>query len=182
METTQQNLAGLEIGTWIDVDPLHCHKRRPENTLVSKLRVTSEDRVHAELRLKFDYSKLPFFFDHEIDHIPGMLGACGLRQCALALAHLVYGVPLDFVMVISWLKLDMYNFGELDIDTIVESTLLDMTRSATKISIGLRGVIMQEKCPIMQMSGMVHALHPRLAKRMRHRKTQPASLVHSVSF
>ena len=110
-------LPPLKVGEWLPVEPIHCHQRFPENALISHVRILSEDRIFTELRCKFEREKLTFFYDHEIDHLPGMLEACTLRQTSLVVAHLIYGIPMNFVALLEWMRLKLYNYGEIDTPT-----------------------------------------------------------------
>ena len=94
---------------WIQVEPIHCHKCMPENTLVEKVRIASDDNKKCEAIMKFNPDELKFFYDHEIDHLPGMLEICAIRQCALAVGHLIYGIPLNYEAVLGWLNIEFDN-------------------------------------------------------------------------
>jgi len=170
MDTVLNNIKEKKIMEWIDVQPFHCHKRLDENTLVTKLRVLSDDKIHSELLMKFNHEELKFFFDHPIDHLPGMLEACGLRQCALALAHLVYDVPMDYMMVLDWIHIKLYNFGELNTRTIVKSKLIDIKHEKNRFSIILEGLMVQNDYPVMRMRGTLFAFSPNFGNRIRNKK------------
>lgn len=170
MNTTLEIANEVKLGEWIAVKPIHCHQRLPENTLISKLRVLSKNKVHAELLMKFKPEELTFFFDHVIDHLPGMLEACGLRQCALALAHLVYDVPMDYIALLDWINIRLYNYGELNTETIVKSKLFDIKRDKNKITLVLEGLMVQNGYPLMRMRGEFFAFNPRFAEKVRHKK------------
>ena len=161
----------IDINKWIDVKPVHCHKRLAKNTLISKLRIISKDLRRCEILLKFDPADLGFFYDHEIDHLPGMLEVCALRQCSLALAHIVYGIPSDYVTVLDWFTIKLHNYGELEPATRVESTLLEWREGKNKTELLLEGLMMQEDYPVSKMEGKLVAMAPRLAAKIRHRKT-----------
>jgi hypothetical protein len=160
----------LHANTWIEVKPVHCHKRLEENTLVQKLRPISKDKKQCELLLKFNPTELGFFFDHEIDHLPGLLQICALRQCSLALAHLVYDVPQDYVTILDWIKVKLYNYGELDKESVVKSSLLEDEREKNRIILVLEGLLVQEDYPVIRMRGKLVALSPLLAGKIRRRK------------
>ncbi len=160
----------MKSGEWISVKPVHCHQRLPENTLVDKLRYISEDKVSAETVFKFIPQELPFFFDHEIDHLPGMLEVNAMRQGTLALAHLVYGVPMDFVALLDWMNIKLFNYGELATPTMATSKLLESSISKNKITLTLDGLMLQGDFPIMRAVGKLVMLSPALAEKIRHKK------------
>jgi len=101
-----------------------------------------------------------------------MLMICGMRQSALALAHLIYGVPQEFVAMIKWLEIRFINYAELDTETRVLSRLIDISEVNGRFELVLDGVMMQGDIPVLQMKGSLLALRPDLAKKIRQRKTE----------
>lgn len=157
-------------GIWIEVEPSHCHKKLDQNTLVSGIRIVSEDETVCEVLMNFNHRELGFFFDHEIDHLPGMLEICGFRQGALALAHIVYGVPREFVTSMGWLEINFINYAELDTLTSIQSKLLSVSRSESRIELQLEGLMLQDDVPVLKMKGNLIGLSPGKAAKFRHRK------------
>jgi len=160
----------MKNNDWIKVEPLHCHQRLAKNTLVEKLRVASQDKRECEILLKINPAELEFFFDHAIDHIPGMVCVNALRQAALALSHLIYGVPQDYTLAINWLDAKFYSFGELGVETIVRIYLIAKKEAAGRIELSLNGVMTQADRLVMTMEGKMLALAPRLAKLIKRAK------------
>jgi DNA-binding Lrp family transcriptional regulator len=163
-------------GEWIEVEPVHCHKRLPGNTLVERLRVVSEDKSRCELLMKFDPDELRFFFDHEIDHLPGMLQVCSLRQAVLALAHLVYDLPMDYMTVMDWTENRCLNFAELGVETRTLSTLCNLDRSRGRMELVLEFTMLQGELPTMRARGKMTAFAPRLAAKVRATKREAGAL------
>lgn len=158
-----------KAGRWITVKPIHCHQRLLRNTLITKLRCISLDKTKAEVIFKFIPKELPFFFDHDIDHLPGMLEANAMRQSTLAMAHLLYGVPVGFIALMDWLNVRMINYGELNTPTILKSRLLESYRSNHKITLTFEGLMIQKNIPIMLASGKLIMLSPALGAKTRHK-------------
>lgn len=170
MEVLVNSDSEIGEGGWLDVLPIHCHKRLPKNTLVSKLRAVSEDKTRAEVLMKFEKEKLEFFFDHEIDHLPGMLEVCGLRQCALSLGHLLYDVPMGHAVILDWINIKLHNYGELNVETIVKSVLVSIHREKHRIALVLEGTMMQGDFPVITMRGKMYAFSPAFFLKLRHKK------------
>jgi len=166
----QWPLPPLKVNEWIPVEPIHCHQRFPENALISHVRATSEDRIFAELRCKFDTDRLTFFYDHKIDHLPGMLEACAHRQASLVLAHIIYGIPLNWVALLDWMNIRLFNYGELDTSTIIKAKLLNSQKSTHKVEFELCGLMVQADYPVMEAKGKLVMFSPSFAKRIRHKK------------
>ncbi|MBF0490395.1 MAG: hypothetical protein HQL15_07210 [Candidatus Omnitrophica bacterium] len=166
---------------WITVDPKHCHQRLKENTLIEKLRVISPNKNKTELLLRFIPEDLGFFFDHEIDHLPGMLEVCSLRQSALAVGHLVYDIPMNYMMVLDWINVRLFCFSELNVDTTAELELLSMKEDKNKIEIILNGHLIQDGNVLMTMKGKMVGFSPRIADRVRRVKVPQIEVVKQES-
>ncbi len=171
MNCDLSKLPPLKINEWLSVEPIHCHQRFPENALISHVRATSEDRIFAELRCKFDTEKLTFFYDHEIDHLPGMLETCAHRQASLVLAHMIYGVPMEWVALLDWMSLRLFNYGELNTPTVIKAKLLNSDRTTHRVEFELYGLMVQENYPVIEAKGKLVMFSPSFAKRVRHKKT-----------
>src|ERR1700681_84866 len=102
------NEAGTETPR---LDRILVHKHEEENVFVSRLeRIAGEDDSFlAQLALSADHG---FFFEHPLDHYPGLMLVEAGRQAATALTHLFYGVPLDAVFILRGLTIDFDSFAE----------------------------------------------------------------------
>ncbi|WP_460578511.1 AfsA-related hotdog domain-containing protein [Humibacter ginsengisoli] len=78
----------------------------------SLLDVLEQDAHHVRARLSLNEAD-PFFFDHPVDHLPGML----LLHASARLHEYVYAAPPRFLTV------SFPAFGELRIETVVEASL-----------------------------------------------------------
>jgi hypothetical protein len=71
------------------------HKRCPENVLVARVERVSDDAPDSfAVQLLFPTDH-PFFFEHPLDHVPGLALIEAGRQTGLVVAHRFYGVPLQ---------------------------------------------------------------------------------------
>lgn len=161
-----------KIDTWIQVDPIHCHQRDEKNKLVDKVRRCSADGRIAEVKFKFIPKDLWFFFDHEIDHLPGMLEINGMRQLSLAVAHLIYNVPMDYVALLGWLKVMFYSYGDLKTDTLATVHLIKEKQSRFKKEYVMSGVMRQDNKKLIRMDGKLIMMHPALANKVRDMKIE----------
>jgi len=161
-ETAQDN--------WVLVDPVHCHQRDERNKLIEKVRSLSPDGKRVQAKFKFIPEDLWFFFDHKIDHLPGMLEINGLRQLSLAMAHLIYKVPMGWIALLDWLKTTFYSYGDLSVDTYARAELLHETITKLKCEYVLTAVMHQGDKKLMRMHGKLIMLHPALEKRVRNMK------------
>jgi hypothetical protein len=65
------------------IEPSVVGRRRLENTVISSLRESAEGVVEADLIVDLDH---PYFFEHTLDHVSGMLLLEGCNQTGTALA------------------------------------------------------------------------------------------------
>lgn len=158
------------VGEWMQVEPRHCHQRLVENTLVEAVQNRSVDGRQTAARFRFVPEELPFFFDHAIDHLPGMLEINALRQMSLALAHVVYRVPMTWVAILGWLKVEFFSYGELAVPTVADVDLVDSRLSNFKKDYVLSGLMRQGDTHLMRMDGQLIMMHPRLAQRVRRKE------------
>ena len=89
------------------------HKHQQINVFISRVeQVGAEhpDDFIAQLALDRQH---PFFFEHPLDHFPGLMLVEAGRQLGTAVAHLVYGAPRDTVFVLNGMKVDFATFAEL---------------------------------------------------------------------
>ncbi|MCF2133291.1 MULTISPECIES: AfsA-related hotdog domain-containing protein [Burkholderiaceae] len=56
-----------------------------------------QDRFVAPLIIEPDH---PFFFEHEIDHVPGLMLVEATRQACTAVSHMFYEAPFGMAFVL----------------------------------------------------------------------------------
>lgn len=158
------------VGRWIDVEPIHCHQRDEKNKLVSGVKALSEDGTLTEVKFKFIPEDLHFFFDHKIDHLPGMLEVNGMRQLSLAVAHLIYNVPMNYVALLGWLKVRFYSYGDLNCETRATVKLKDYKFTRFKREYVFSGVMHQGDKKLLRVDGQLIMMHPELSEKVRDMK------------
>ena len=99
-----------------------------------------------------------------------MLLIAGMRQASLVVAHLIYEIPMNYVALLEWMNIKLYNYGELNTKSIVKSTLLDIKKGKNKIIFTLQGLLMQDEYPIIKSTGNLIMITSGFADRIRHKK------------
>ncbi len=90
------------------------HKTQCQNVAIARLdRYDPEDSDRFLAELLVDTSH-PYFFEHAIDHVPGLMLIEAIRQAATAAMHLFYGVPLDAASIIDRIEITFERYAELD--------------------------------------------------------------------
>ena len=107
----------------IPVAPKHCHKTFRHNAFIVGTRKLSNN--HFQMIAHVDHVNEQHFFDHEIDHIPGMLTACIIRQSVLVTSHIHYQVPFTKKFLMDKLEVNYLAHAKLNKDILVECHLTD---------------------------------------------------------
>src|SRR5216684_8609114 len=144
------------------------HKSHDENVFVSRLQRVlegEEDVFAAQFVLDPGHS---FFFEHPLDHIPGLMLVEAGRQAATAASHLYYGVPAGSVFILRDLAADFTVFAELDQPVFVLSHVCDREmRNDQLTGMFCKGAFIQNDKQIGTMSGRWMIMDRLVAERLR---------------
>ncbi|HSY49709.1 MAG TPA: AfsA-related hotdog domain-containing protein [Thermoanaerobaculia bacterium] len=144
------------------------HKSRDENVFVSRLErvVEGEEDVFA-MQLFLD-PEHAFFFEHPLDHIPGLMLVEAGRQAATAASHIYYGVPAGSVFILRDLAVDFTAFADLDRPVFALSRVCDrQVRKGQLTGMFCKGAFFQNEKQIGIMSGRWMIMDRPVAERMR---------------
>lgn len=164
-------LAQLETLPWSDdgepVDTALVHKTGADNVLVARM-MRRDGHPHdflAEMRVPRQH---PFFFEHAVDHVPGLLLIEAGRQLAIALAHRFYEVPSDAVFVLDGLQLEFQGFAELGVPLYGWGTVREpILRKGVLTRMKFGGLFIQDGRCVTSMHGGWTMLPKPLYERMR---------------
>ncbi|MGU7811565.1 AfsA-related hotdog domain-containing protein [Burkholderia sp. AW49-1] len=67
----------------------------------------------------------PFFFEHPLDHVPGLMLIEGTRQVGTAISHLFYDVSFDLTFILNCLEVRFTNFAELTNPVSIQMTIVE---------------------------------------------------------
>jgi hypothetical protein len=91
------------------------HKHRPENVALSRIDAWDpeqpRDRCVAQVLVDPEH---PYFFEHPVDHVPGLLLIEAARQLCIAAAHRFLEVPLHAAMIVDEVHVRFERYAELD--------------------------------------------------------------------
>ena len=175
MATVEQSIvrfrewaAEFEQGPPPVLDRKLVHKHRQENVFVSRFeRVSDElpDDFIAQFHLDATH---PFFFEHPLDHFPGLMLVEAGRQLGTALAHVEYGVPMDAVFILNDFSVSFPSFAELGRPVFVTSKVREKVIKRDMLNGMLyAGNFVQNEEPIGFMSGRWHMYSKKVMQRMR---------------
>ena len=150
------------------LDKTLVHKHREENVFVARIEQVEsgdEDSFIVQLFLESDHA---FFFEHPLDHYPGLMLVEAGRQAATALTHLFYGVPLDSMFILQGLSVDFTTFAELREPVFILSRVREKKLKQARLTgMFCEGVFIQRGKPIGSMSGRWQIFDRRAANRLR---------------
>lgn len=158
------------------IDRKWVHKHRLENVFVSRFEaigVDHSDDFIAELFLDPSHD---FFFEHPLDHVPGLMLIEAGRQLGTTVAHLAYDVPLeDTVFILNGMQVDFSTFAELDVPVFVNSSVSEKKfRRGTLTEMYYYGHFVQRGESIGYMAGRWSILSKKVMQRMRRGVTKSA--------
>lgn len=160
--------AETEAGEMPVMDKKLVHKHQQQNVFVSRVeRVGGEDADDFIAQLALDQEH-PFFFEHPLDHYPGLMMVEAGRQLGTAVAHTYYRVPYDTVFVLNGMQVDFTTFAELAKPVFVNSTVSDKTFKRDALTgMFYEGHFIQNEEEIGFMSGRWSIYPRRVIERMR---------------
>ncbi|NOZ26362.1 MAG: hypothetical protein GXO94_09775 [Nitrospirae bacterium] len=116
------------------IDRKYVHKARDENVVIGRIhRLNSPGNNVFECNMVFDHT-LPFFFEHYLDHLPGLLLVEGARQMGTAVSHLYYDIDLRHVFLLAFINVSFISFIELH-----SKVTLCMTMNTPAADVGKAG-------------------------------------------
>lgn len=164
----RQWTAEFENGPPPRLDRRLVHKHQDQNVFVSRFeQVDAEHPDHFIGQLYLDPSH-PFFFEHPLDHFPGLMLVEAGRQFGTAVAHVEYGVPHDAVFTLNGLKVEFTQFAELDRPVFVNSEVSEkQLKRGALVGMVYAGNFVQNEQAIGYMSGRWIMYSKKVMERMR---------------
>ncbi|WP_374627017.1 AfsA-related hotdog domain-containing protein [Pandoraea sp.] len=137
------SLAGTPDATAADafarqakLDRAMVHKADPVNVFVAsieRVEATPEGHDCFDATLAIDPHHA-FFFEHPLDHVPGLMMIEATRQAGTAISHRFYEVPHDLVFVLNSLDVAFDRFAELHAPLSVRFVIVDKSFRRDRLS------------------------------------------------
>jgi len=144
------------------------HKNREENVFVARVELVGPehpDQFFCQFALDPGH---PFFFEHPLDHIPGLMIIEAGRQTGNAACHLFYDVPFGTSFVLSEAHFDFVAFAELSQPLFATGTVAEKKfKRGALIEMKCEGHFVQNLETIGFMSGRWKIFNSRVLERMR---------------
>ena len=93
------------------LDRKYVHKNDERNALVAEI-ASVDDEKNVFLSQAYVDLQHPFFFEHEVDHIPGLFIIEFARQASMAASHLFLDIPLSSVFIMERLDSNFISIPE----------------------------------------------------------------------
>lgn len=98
----------------------YIHKHHKKNIAICEPIVLSQ-KDHI-FRTKVNINKKnDFFFDHEYDHVPGMLLTESSRQFGTAIGHLYFDIPFGSSFILNTFSVNFDLYADLHIPTYIDA-------------------------------------------------------------
>lgn len=114
-------------------------------------------------------SRHPFFFEHPLDHVPGLMLIEGARQVGTAISHLFYDVSFDLNFILNWLEVRFTNFAELTSPVTVQMTIVEKAYRRQRLNgLACRSEWIQDGRSLGTMDAEWSFSSPAVLARLRH--------------
>lgn len=163
-----EEAADREPNGVIRIDKVHVHKKNEENVLLSRLlQLDKGDEKLFMGQVALDRSH-PFFFEHEYDHVPGLLIMEAARQFAVAVAHLFFKVPYGSNFILNKMESEFFQYASLDkplfIKNFYQKTVF---RKGQLKKMEMGGIFTQEGARIAEISGSWRMVDDKIMERLK---------------
>lgn len=144
------------------------HKHRQENVFVARSEPVGEEGSGHFIGQLFFPTDHVFFFEHPLDHVPGLMMIEAGRQFGNVVAHRYYDVPHDTIFILNGIEVEFSKFAELDKPVFVNSKVSDTQFKRGRLTaMTYGGHFVQDLEPIGSMTGRWNIYDRRVMERMR---------------
>jgi len=152
------------------IDGKWVHKRYPRNVLLAYVRQRPGEPYGFETEVVLDVEH-PFFFEHELDHVPAMMLVEAGRQFGIAISHLFLGVPLGRMFATRSFDIGFNDFAELHSPVTIVAKVSDRRYHGEELlHLNLDGLFYQNGVKLGSMGGSWSMLRPEVWRRYRRRE------------
>lgn len=135
------------------IDKKLVHKIFNDNVLIGDLQRVAENADEFECQMIVDLSH-PFFFEHPLDHIPGMMFVEAGRQAGIACSHLFLEIPFDTQFISKGCNVQFVDFGETKQPVKMRTRFKDtILRKGTVLEAHLETEFYQQGTLVCSMAG-----------------------------
>lgn len=150
------------------IDKKFVHKVKEENNFVSRIELLSEGDIDVYLSQVALNIRHPFFFEHEYDHVPGLMLIEAGRQIGTAIAHLFYQVAYDIAFILNEMNIRFFRYVESTKPLFVRSMVRNkMMKKDQLIQMEHDGYFIQGDHEVAYMGGTWQMYDKKIIERLR---------------
>jgi hypothetical protein len=119
-----------------DLSRIDCalvHRSHIEHVFISPIQVVSGEPELYEADVIVDQRHV-FFYEHPLDHVPGLLLVEAVRQMGTAVTHLYYGAPNDSAFVLNEMMIKFSQFAEHSSRLQIKMRIHDVNRRRGRVA------------------------------------------------
>ena len=150
------------------IDRKIIHKAKEENNFVSRVALIESGDADAFIGQVAVDRNHPYFFEHEYDHVPGLLMVEAGRQIGTAIGHLFYEVPYDTVFILNEMNIRFFKYVELTKPLFLKSMVRNkLVRKGKLIQMEQDGYFIQDGHEVAYMGGTWQMYNKKIIERFR---------------
>jgi hypothetical protein len=150
------------------IDNRIAHKVNEQNVFLSKVEKMSNTDADSFLSYLIMDNKHPYFFEHEYDHVPGMMIIEGGRQVGVAIAHMFYNVPFGKAFILNELNIRFGKYVEVDKPFFTFSRVTNIKyRKGELLKMMHEGFFFQDNTEVAYMGGVWQMYDKKILERFR---------------
>lgn len=150
------------------IDKRIAHKVNEENVFLSRVEKLENFESDSFLSYLLMENTHPYFFEHDYDHIPGMMIIEGGRQIGVAIAHMFYNVPLGKAFILNELNIRFGKYVEINKPLFTFSRVTNIKyRKGELLKMMHEGFFFQDNCEVAYMGGMWQMYDKKILERFR---------------
>ena len=155
-------------GKFTRIDKRVAHKTNEQNVLLSRVEKLENGDTDSFLSQIVTDDTHPYFFEHEYDHVPGMMIIEAGRQIGVAIAHLFYDVPHGKAFILNELNIRFSKYVEIDKPFFTYSRVSDVKlRKGELLKMMHEGFFIQDNEQVAYMGGMWQMYDKKIIERLR---------------
>lgn len=172
-----EKLIAKKLSEWLEnmdlkklprLDKKYVHKDKDENNFISRIEHIEKGEADCFLSQVVLDNTHPFFFEHNYDHVPGLLMVEAGRQIGTAIAHMFYDVEFDVVFILNEMTIRFFLYTELSKPLFVKSMVRNkLIRKGKLIQMEHDGYFMQDGNEVAYMGGTWQMYDKRVIERFR---------------
>ncbi|MCK5056071.1 MAG: hypothetical protein KAT34_05410 [Candidatus Aminicenantes bacterium] len=150
------------------IDKKIAHKTNEQNVFLSRVEKLNSDDTDSFLTQIVIDTKHPYFFEHEYDHVPGMMIIEAGRQVGVAIAHLHYDVTHDKAFILNELNIRFSKYVEVHKPLFAYSRVSNIKyRKGELLKMMHEGYFIQSDEIVAYMGGMWQMYDKKIVERFR---------------